>query len=549
MLRTFTLSVVVLLLGLCTGLTAQTRFIDPMFEVSAPTTDTFGQNIDVFLRGVNQLEVDVYEPADDTTTQLRPVVVMFPTGNFLIQYLNQGPYGSRRDSGLVAIMSELVTRGYVGMAAEYRTGWLPTAQDQDVRTSTLLKAAYRGGQDAHTLARFLRKTVAEEGNPYQIDTSRIVFWGLGTGGYVTMTHAFLDDVEEILADDRFYDVNDQPYVSQNMDSNPQGTLPAAMPDGSGGQVPTNIPNHVGYNSNVAMSVNAGGALGDLDWMEGKEGEPLVVGFHSASDPFAPFSIGDVIVPTTGDLVVDGVAGTEQIIEKANMLGLNDAIAAANTTDLPDMYSDLSVAVNARNEVYKSIVVDPDPDNVTGDEEYELSHDNMYPFVYPGETFSSPYNWMDPAKVRAEITAFNSVTGQNINADFVIAGENMFNPNATDAAAARTVVDTMIAYFVPRAYIGLDLANLSTSTEEVISNATVGLDLFPNPTTAGFTVRVAENLRIRQIDIFDINGRRVAQITGLGQSSYTIGRGDLPNGQYIVQLRLDEGTTARKVMLR
>jgi len=118
-----------LLLSIVSGLQAQTRFLDPMFEVGAPTTEVYGANVDVFLQGVNNLEVDVYQPADEDRESLRPVVVVFPTGNFLLQYLNRGAFGSRKDSAAITIINEVVSRGYVGMVAEYRTGWLPTATD------------------------------------------------------------------------------------------------------------------------------------------------------------------------------------------------------------------------------------------------------------------------------------------------------------------------------------------------------------------------------------------------------------------------------------
>ncbi|WP_116125355.1 T9SS type A sorting domain-containing protein [Lewinella sp. IMCC34183] len=557
--KTITLFTAALLIAATAGLRAQDMpFIDAIYSVGDPTMDTYSQNIDVFelLRAGasdpnatpnRSLQMDVYQPMDDDESILRPVVVVFPTGNFLPRYVNRGLYGTRKDSAVVEIVNRVAERGYVGIAADYRVGWNPASPVQDVRTGSLLQAAYRGGQDAHALARYLRKTVAEEGNPYRIDTSRIVFWGLGTGGYVSMTHAFLDRIEEVEADGRFYDENDVPYVSLGVNSDPQGLMPAQFD----ADTPSNIPNHVGYNSTVAMSINSNGALGDIDWMEGKDDEPMVLGFHSPADIFAPFSYGDVIVPTTRDLVVGCVAGTEQIIEKANTLGLNDALAAVNGTSLDAMYGPLAQAVNVRNEAYKSQTrtLDPAPacpEQTAFEPTYELSHDNMYPFLSQG--FGAPYNWVNEEAARAEIAQFNAAGG-DLNADVAIGGEKQVNPNAVDPAAARRVIDTMMAVFIPRAYVGLDLGNLSTGTEDVITNAAVGLDVFPNPSAEGFTVRVAETQLIRQIDLFDLHGRRVAQYTDIDQSTYRVNRGNLPRGEYIVQLRLDAGTTAHVVYLR
>ncbi|MEM7724251.1 MAG: hypothetical protein AAF376_18050 [Pseudomonadota bacterium] len=50
----------------------------------------------------------------------------------------------------------------------------------------LIQAAYRGVQDGRTAIRFFKKTVAEDGNPYGIDDSKITMWGNGTGGYLVL---------------------------------------------------------------------------------------------------------------------------------------------------------------------------------------------------------------------------------------------------------------------------------------------------------------------------------------------------------------------------
>ena len=88
-MRTKITLIMALLLSVVSGLQAQTRFLDPIFEVGERTTEVYGANVDVFLQDVNNLEVDVYEPVGDDLTSGRPVVVVFPTGNFLLQYLNQ----------------------------------------------------------------------------------------------------------------------------------------------------------------------------------------------------------------------------------------------------------------------------------------------------------------------------------------------------------------------------------------------------------------------------------------------------------------------------
>ncbi|CAH0999035.1 hypothetical protein LEM8419_00330 [Neolewinella maritima] len=520
---------------------AQTRYVDSSFAVSAATEVVYANNFDILRMANRDLMMDIYQPVGDTTTTERPMVVIWPTGSFLPQYFNGSPYGSRKDSVNVEIAKRLVQRGYVAAVAEYRVGWSPTA-DQDTRTGTLLRAVYRAGQDAHAAGRFLRKTVAEDNNPYNIDTSRLVYWGNGSGGYLALAHAFLDDIDEILTNPDFYDEDGVQLVSEEVNSNPQGTTTTAQ----------NVVNHPGYMSDVALTVNMAGALGDTAWIDTTENEPGVIAYHSFTDPFAPFNAGLVQVPVpNGSLPVIDVLGSNTIIAIANGSGLNDAMAPANALQLPAPFSALSTAVNQRNAAYKNITrTSPIPGNT--DDSFPLSRDNMYPILR--NRGASPtagiYNWFDETTLRAQITGINAnVPGANINADAVVEGEDITNPNRNNPAEAKLFIDTMMAHFIPRAWYQLELADITVSTEDLLTNASVGLEIFPNPGTTGFTIRVANSERIRQIDVYDLRGSRVAQVKGIDQSSYVLDRGNLANGSYIIQLRFDEGTTARKVFLR
>lgn len=524
-------------------LTAQTRFVDPLFSVSGPTTVTYANNIDVRTGTpmARDLTMDVYQPVGDTLTAGRPVVVIWPTGSFLPQYFNGTAYGSKVDSVNVEIARRLVQRGYVAIVAEYRLGWNPTSDDQAVRTGTLLRAVYRASQDAHALGRYLRRTVAEDGNPYNIDTDRITYWGNGSGGYLALAHAFLDDIDEILTNENFYDEMNEPLVNLEANSNPQGTT----------ETPQNLINSPGYTSEVALTVNMAGALGDTAWIDTTENEPAVIAYHSLSDPFAPFYAGLVQVPVEdGSLPVIDVLGSNLVVRIANESGLNDKMGPANALSLPNIFPALSSAVNQRNEVFKSVTLQSQIPDATNDE-FQLSRDNMYPiFRSDRGATAGIYNWFDEPTLRATVAATNTqIPTANIDIEEIIEGESIVNPNRNNPAAAKLFIDTLMAHFLPRAYYQLDLADLSTSTKDVLTNASVGLELFPNPSATGFNIRVNEGLNIRQIDVYDFSGRRVAEYGNINRSSYVLERGNLKNGQYILQLRFDEGSTARKVFLR
>ena len=164
---------------------AQQRYQDYIFEESDITVNEsiiYGTNFTVLLQAQTghtepqPLVMDVYSP-NDSTEDLRPLIVYLHTGNFLPVALNGGVNGTIRDSSTVFTCKRLSRLGYVVASADYRLGWLPTAETQSTRNFTLINAAYRGVQDVRSCIRYFKRTVAEEGNPYQIDTSRIVVWG------------------------------------------------------------------------------------------------------------------------------------------------------------------------------------------------------------------------------------------------------------------------------------------------------------------------------------------------------------------------------------
>ncbi|MBC6995582.1 T9SS type A sorting domain-containing protein [Neolewinella lacunae] len=537
-------------LCLCSTLAAQNRYIDPLFEVGDPTVNVvYSNNIDLIAlsqgaTGPVPQTMDVYEPVGDTVA-LRPVVVTFHTGNFLPQYFNGGPYGSTTDSANVEIISRLVQRGYVGISATYRKGWQPTATADSIRTGSLLQAVYRASQDAHALARFLRKSVAEDGNPYRIDTSRITYWGLGSGGYVVLAHNFLDRVDEILQNPNFYTPSGIPLVNEAINSNPQGLLPTMQ----------NVVNHPGYNSNVAFTVNLAGALGDTLWMDGMSEEAPTISMHSLTDPFAPFYAGTVIVPTSPPMPVVDVQGSNLVTMIANDKGLNDVLVPANSVALESKFGSLSRILNQFSAAYKTVTTtSPIPTSTL--DEFQLGRDNLWPVLRTvppnvggsGAT-TGVWNWFDEAALRATIAAINvNVPTANLNANNIIAGEDQTNPHRDDPAAAKANIDTLIAYFIPRAYYALDLDGLVSSRNDLVQNSAVGLEVFPNPANEGFTVKTATGHPIRSINVIDLSGRIVATFNNLNQSTFRIERGNLPRGTYILQLRLDEGVTAKKVML-
>ncbi len=406
-------------------LSAQRRYLDPVFASVLKTSNiTFDTNRSVnLLYGqpipgygtqplfTDNLLMDVYQPAGDTNSS-RPVVILVHTGSYLPAIMNQQVSGSKNDSNIVEICTRFAKMGYVAVAMENRMGWNPQTQVQQDAAEQLIKATYRGIQDVRNCIRFLRYNQST----YKIDTSKIIVGGQGTGGYIAMGVGTVDKRTEIESNPKFLRSNFTPMV--NVD-----TLGDWL--GRGGNPYFNYTGDSTISGNAHMIFNFGGAMGDSAWLDNKS-LPMV-SLHCTTDPFAPFNIGNVIVPTTGITVISNATGAKINIPKANALGINNKINSRNYTDPISLR-----AMQASSGVK-----------------------NMFPFytLYPGE--ASPWEWWD----RPTVQAITSVTYRGIplpqngrNADSL---SMLTDPNMS-APKARAYIDTIIGFVAPRIATQFDL---------------------------------------------------------------------------------------------
>mgnify|MGYP000722367778 FL=1 len=178
------------------------RYTSEIFSDVSTSQGIYGENITVLTVAVTgqvskqPLQYEFYEPTGDTETE-RPLVILLHTGNFLPNPTNGGTGGTMRDSFIVETASRLAKMGYVACVADYRTGWNPLAQTQPERAKGLIQAAYRGIQDVRTAVRFFKKDYSENGNSFGVDTSRITVFGQGTGGYISLGAATIDNYSQL----------------------------------------------------------------------------------------------------------------------------------------------------------------------------------------------------------------------------------------------------------------------------------------------------------------------------------------------------------------
>ncbi|MFM8318153.1 MAG: alpha/beta hydrolase [Bacteroidota bacterium] len=391
------------------------RYLSEVFadsQITVTSNVVYGQNNHFFppttTYPVANLTMRVYQPSQAVdANQARPVMVYIHTGNFLPPVINGGITGSINDSSAVNLCRQWAKRGYVVISPSYRLGWNPLAATQLERTAQLLNAVYRAINDIKTSVRFMRKTVAIDGNPYKIDQSKIALFGVGSGGYVAIAYATMNQWAEVSLP-KFQ----LPNGNSVIDSNIVGNL-----DGFGGLLNQN--NWPGYSSAVNMAINVGGAMADTSWLDG--GEVPMVSFQAVRDPFAPYRQGIVVVPTTNENVVE-VQGAGIFQALVNAYGNNAPFADANKFRDPVS----NVARGNYNQTIPYIYPAPNDQINTG------SGEGLWPIIRPVRnlplgpngsitTFfneTDPYTWWDSTTLTFVVAATNAQTGGTYRAQYV-----------------------------------------------------------------------------------------------------------------------------------
>ncbi len=497
------------------------RYLNEVFTSVTVTSDViYGNNISI-LTGTpvaSNLKMDVYEPVGDVLAA-RPLVIVLHTGSFLPKVYNGQPTGSKNDSAVVEMCTKFAKRGYVAVAADYRLGWNATSTSQDVRTGTLLNAVYRAIQDAKNCVRYFKEDKATT-NTYKIDTTKIAVGGLGSGGYISLAYASLNQVSEITMA-KFIDFSlttPAPYINQALSGNFDGT----------NTTPLNTANYPNHTSTINMAYNIGGAIGDTSWIN--QGEIPIAGMHCTKDPNAPYKTGVVIVPSTGQTVVvaSGSYDVERIINKPSIN--NNAIF--NNSVYTDVYS---TRANLINDGYEGLYpfITPTPGSpVCGGA------------VGPQTEQGSPWDWWDGATFAAQ---YNAVTGTTNGA-----GANCLqmsgNPDMS-AAKGRLYIDTIQGFLNPRIVCALGLAGcVANGIHENENNSAV--DIYPNPSNSNFTISLTGYNTIQRIELFDITGRLVKDIAGLNTQTYSFNSSDLQAGIYFSKIILNnKKEITKKVILK
>jgi poly(3-hydroxybutyrate) depolymerase len=460
---------------------------------------------------VRALNMDIYEPVGDTVSK-RPVVIYLHTGNFLPPPINGSPTGLKTDSSAINMCRNLAARGFVAISVEYRLGWNPLATTVQERRGQLLNAVYRAIHDTKQAVRYVRDSASS----LRIDPDKICLFGEGTGGYVALAYATLDDPLEMELPKFLNPLTNKSYID---------TLQVGSIDGSGGLL--NLYGSSSTSTEVQAVVNTGGALADTSWLSA--GDAAMISFHCVRDPFAPFSEGTVIVPTTNEDVVD-VQGANLFIQKANQLGNNDAFK-----DLPDGNPYTDVARARYGQTYSYIYPAP-LDQITVNTDVE----GLFPVIRPQgaslfQNEAGPWQWWDPTSANATAEVQPGVTAHMASLQS--------NPNMSPAQG-RAYQDTIMGYACIRIALAMGIDGVSASAREY---QPVNGKLYPNPANNIAHLSFGDNVRVSAVNVYDVTGRKVLTENTIKTSQIQLNLNNLESGSYFVVAETDKGVWSGKLL--
>jgi hypothetical protein len=114
-----------------------------------------------------------------------------------------------------------------------------------------------------------------------------------------------------------------------------------------------------------------------------------------------------------------------------------------------------------------------------------------------------------------------------------------------AKKGRIYADSIVGFFLPRAYAALNLAQ-SVSADDILQPESVKMSVVPNPASEYVMISAAAESPIQRIELFDMNGALILS-TKVNNNYYAIYRNGLPAGMYVARVQFDKGVVAQKVI--
>ena len=273
----------VIFIFLFSFITGQMRYQNEIFDEVLKTENVvYGNAPDlpyIFLFEWNtvdiDLEMDIYQPSQDTITN-RPVIIFIHPGAFFT--------GNNEVDDMVSLANSSAKRGFLAVSISYRLG-LNVLSDYSGE-----RAVYRGVQDLSAAIRFLRENYLQ----YGIDKEKIYAWGSSAGSFVGLHSIYTEDDER--PESTYGGFGDPDLGCINCEGNDydQDGRPNAL-------------------------ISCWGAIGNLDWIDQENSTPITM-FHGTADDVVPYESG---YPFTVGITLPFVYGSSLISERLNNLNIQN----------------------------------------------------------------------------------------------------------------------------------------------------------------------------------------------------------------------------------
>lgn len=254
----------------------KTRFKDPVFENVTVNTVVYSTT--------NNLQMDIYEPANDNSTN-RPVVILAHDGAFVS--------GSKNNALMVTLATNLAKHGYVVANFNYRLAPnIMLLLDSTFTADLVFKAL----GDARAAIRYFRQS-ASNGNPYGINTDKIFMGGNSAGAVLALHVGVLDATDQV-----------QPHLDSIITAN------GGFAGNSG---------NPGFSSEVSGVFSMAGGLSRLSFIDANDA-PLLL-FHGVDDNVVPYNCGPVFSGFIQNPGVIWLCGSKPVQLQAESVGLKSTL--------------------------------------------------------------------------------------------------------------------------------------------------------------------------------------------------------------------------------
>lgn len=263
------------------------QYTDKQYDVWVEREIYVGASTD-YAGCLQELFLDLYKPINNDPC--RPLLVLLHGGAFT--------EGDKGDPSIVRIARDMASRGYVVASANYRKGWhlrsqsfsacdagcwaasLLSCNRYAADSAEVLRAAYRGMQDAKGAIRFLKTRTAMDST----SRARVFVGGEDAGGAIALLVGFLDKETERPA--ACLDLPPPPPPG------PGCAPPAICPDLSRlrpdlGSMEGELHLSKSFGAEVAGVLSLSGFLPDPSWLENTAYFPSLYLFHQRCDPVYP----------------------------------------------------------------------------------------------------------------------------------------------------------------------------------------------------------------------------------------------------------------------